>query len=83
MKKSYISVDLIKSQLENYINVPLTAKVNRGRNKTSVFDCKIVRLYPSVFRVEAEDSAHTFSYAELLCGTIKIALKEKVKPDEV
>ena len=73
MIKNSLTISVVKSKLAQCVGIPLKVKVNRGRNKASIFDGKIVSLYPAIFKIELDDkSSQTFSYAELLCGTIKL-----------
>ena len=81
MKRSMTKVSKIKDSMQMYINVPVTIRVNRGRNKIFYYDCKIVDLFPSVFTVELDNKQkQTYSYAGVLCGEIKF--KKRDIPDK-
>ena len=77
IERTNLTVETVKETLSKYIGIDLRLKVNRGRNKTYFYYGKIVNLYPSVFKIETSDNEiQTYSYAEILCGVIKFALKQ-------
>ena len=79
MRKSIISIDMVKENLKEYLGMPLTIRVNKGRNKIFYYDCKIKKLYPGVFQVELDNNElQTYSYSGILCGEIKFKKKEFV-----
>ncbi|MBQ7307831.1 MAG: Veg family protein [Clostridia bacterium] len=77
MKKNVISIDMVKEKLKEYLDIPLTIRVNKGRNKIFYYDCKIKNLYPGVFQVELENNEmQTYSYSGVLCGEVKFKKRE-------
>lgn len=80
MKKNVISIEKVRESLTEYINKPLVIRVNKGRNKIYYYDCKIINLFPSVFQIETvENETQTYSYSGILCGEVKLKMKEQVQ----
>jgi len=57
----------------------LYVKVNLGRNKTEGYIGRLSGIYPALFTVspiEAFKGKTSFSYSELLCGTVRIKARK-------
>ncbi|MBO5774387.1 MAG: Veg family protein [Clostridia bacterium] len=53
-------------KLNNMKGLPLTLKINRGRNKIESYDGVIESTYPNVFTLRLDDGGiGTFSYADI------------------
>jgi uncharacterized protein Veg len=78
MIKALRSVDSVKNAIASVKGEDVTVKVNLGRNKFVAFDGKLTCVYPFLFTVSpyGEFKGKTsFSYAELMCGNVKIKPK--------
>ena len=54
----------------------VTVRVNLGRNKSTSFSGILSGVYPALFTVQPDDKTYlgktAYSYADLLCGNVKI-----------
>ena len=58
-------------KLNNMKGLPLTLKINRGRNKIESYDGVIESTYPNVFTLRLDDGGiGTFSYADIQAKNI-------------
>ncbi len=64
--------ETIKSALIPLLGKNVKIKYNLGRNKYSVFDAKIIRIYNALFIVETEGGIKSFSFADIITKIIKI-----------
>ena len=78
MKRGFFTIEKVREDLIAYKDIPITLKVNSGRNKIVSYDCKIVELYPKVFQVELDDNqgCKVYSYSGVICGEIKLKKRE-------
>lgn len=70
-----MTIDEIKSELNNYVGKKVVIRYNLGRNKYENYKVKIKELYNYVFLVELEDDnkeIKSFSYSDVITKTIKI-----------
>lgn len=80
MIKSKTSINEIKERVNGLKEKRVDVIVNLGRNKYANYTGKLSGVYPALFTVVPEDDFSgktTYSYAEYLCGKVK--LKEKRK----
>ena len=77
MKKNLITVDTVKNKLNDFLGKDIKMQVNKGRNRLFRYNAKIINLYPSVFTVIIDgEKIKSYSYTEILCGVVKICLKD-------
>lgn len=62
----------IKTQIMELKGKDVELCVNRGRKKYDTIMGKIDNTYPSVFTIVSNNKLQTFSYFDVLCGTVKI-----------
>ena len=81
MKKNNITIETVKKKLIDIIGKDIKMQVNKGRNKLFKYEGVIENLYPSVFTFKSQgsDIIKSYSYTEILCGAVKIKLKNKTE----
>lgn len=66
----------VKKRISEYLQQQVNVTVNLGRNKTLTFEGEISGLYPALFTVQPNDENFlgktSYSYAEVLCGSVKV-----------
>lgn len=66
----------VKARIHSYYQKPVDVKVNLGRNKFVSFRGTLSGVYPALFTVLPDDKEFlgktAYSYAEILCGTVKV-----------
>ena len=75
MIKAVHNIVNVKKSVNSIIGEAVTVKVNLGRNKFVNFKGKLTAVYPSLFTVSPTDDYKgktSFSFAELMCGNVKI-----------
>ena len=76
MIKSTGSISEVKRMISAYAQQRVALKVNLGRNRTQAFSGVLSGVYPMLFTVQPDDEnflgKKTFSYGDVLCGTVKI-----------
>lgn len=65
------ALNRIKAQIFSLKGNSVSLSVNRGRKKYQTIDGVISNIYPSVFTIESNNKLQTFSYFDVLCGTVK------------
>lgn len=79
MKKSFITLEDIKSEVSLLKGKDVKLYINRGRRKILKFEGIIDNVYTSVFTVKdkiASSTTRTYSYSDILCGDVKITKLE-------
>ena len=66
------ALSVIKAQIIELKGKDVELCVNRGRKKFDMILGKIDNAYPSVFTIVSNDKLQTFSYFDVLCGTVTI-----------
>lgn len=66
------ALNIIKAQIFSLKGKSCELCINRGRKKFDTFIGVIDNTYPSVFTILANEKVQTFSYFDVLCGTVKI-----------
>ncbi len=82
MIKTFRSIDSVKNAIDGVKGEDVSVKVNLGRNKFVSYDGRLTCVYPFLFTVEPYGDFKgktSFSYAELLCGNVKIKPKNYKK----
>lgn len=75
MKRTFITLDEIKSEVSLLKGKDVKLYINRGRRKILKFDGVIDNVYTSVFTVKEKienTPTRTYSYSDILCGDVKI-----------
>ena len=76
MIKSTLSINAIKESVKSLHGKDVIVKLNLGRNKFVTFPATLNGVYPSLFTVSPYDKNFlgktAYSYAEILCGRVKI-----------
>ena len=70
-----MTIEKIKSELNNHLGDTVKIKYNLGRNKFEEYDVVIKELYNHVFLVEMnniDSQIKSFSYTDIITKTIKI-----------
>lgn len=79
MKRTSLKIEDVKNQIDSIKGKEIKMLVNKGRKKMVRYEGTVVNVYPSLFTVEVLDDAistiHTYSYAEILCGNVRICPK--------
>ena len=68
----------VKRAIRSVLGEDVFVKVNLGRNKIATYEGKLTNVYPWLFTVtpnEVFKGKTSFSYAELMCGNVKIKPK--------
>ena len=82
MIKSSRDINSVKRDVLSVQGEDVLVKVNLGRNKFATYEGKLTNIYPWLFTVEPYDEFKgktSFSYAELMCGNVKIRPKRLKK----
>ncbi len=72
IKKDTQALSTIKAQIFSLKGKSCEFCINRGRKKFDTFTAVIDNAYPSVFTILYNEKIQTFSYFDVLCGTVKI-----------
>lgn len=79
MIKPFKSIHAVKQEIQNFYDRPVAVSVNLGRNKIQNFTGKLTGIYPALVTVVPDDSNYrgktSYSYAEILCGIVKITAR--------
>lgn len=70
----------VKKTIADYFERPVSVTVNLGRNKVLRYCGRLSGVYPALFTVKPDDEKFlgktAYSYAEVLCGSVKVKLKK-------
>jgi len=87
MRKSSILLPEVKARILRLKGQPITLTVHDGRQKYHRVSGTLVGVYPSVFTVKLDRPKSidrmSWSYAELLCGQVRIALRHSDTAQEL
>ena len=72
IRKNTEALGEIKAQIFSLKGKACEFCVNRGRKRFDTFKAVIDNAYPSVFTVVCDEKIQTFSYFDVLCGTVRI-----------
>ncbi len=78
MIKAVKDMNSIKNAIKTLQGEDVFVKVNLGRNKFETYQGQLTSVYPSLFAVTpygGYEGKTVFSYAELICGNVKIKPK--------
>lgn len=68
-------ISKVKDAVKKCLNKDVRVRVSLGRNKYVTYDGVLTRVYPALFTVSpvGEFNGKTsFSYSELMCGSVRI-----------
>ena len=75
-------IQKVKKTIADYFRTQVNVTVNLGRNKYLKFCGELSGVYPALFTVQPNDKNFlgktSYSYAEVLCGSVKIAPAKNV-----
>ena len=73
----------VKAAIADYFQKQVDVTVNLGRNKVQRFCGMLSGVYPALFTVEPDDKNFlgktSYSYAEVLCGSVTIKPAKRAK----
>ncbi len=76
MIKQKSDISAVKKTISDYFKKQVDVTVNMGRNKIVRFCGELSGVYPALFTVSPNDKNFlgktSYSYAEVLCGNVKI-----------
>lgn len=76
MMKPSFSINDVKRTVRSYFGKSVNVRVNLGRNKILRYEGTLSGIYPALFTVSPNDKNFlgktSYSYAEILCGTVRI-----------
>ncbi len=72
IKKNTEALGEIKAQIFSLKGQTCEFCINRGRKRFDTFKAVIDNTYPSVFTILYNEKIQTFSYFDVLCGTVRI-----------
>ena len=79
------NINQIRCVLEKYIGKIVALRVVKGRKRYTIPCCIIEKTYPGIFVISTtdpvtrKDKAISFSYADILTGTIEIRLHKDIE----
>lgn len=81
MIKRNNDIQKVKQTIADYFRTQVDVTVNLGRNKFLKYCGELSGVYPALFTVSPNDKNFlgktSYSYAEVLCGSVKISPAEK------
>ncbi len=81
MIKPKTDIIRVKQTIADYFQKQVDVTVNLGRNKVVRFCGQLSGVYPALFTVSPNDKSFlgktSYSYAEVLCGSVKVKLSQK------
>lgn len=76
MIKATCSMADVKRKISSFNGSKVNVKVDLGRNKSVKYTGTLSGVYPALFTVEPDDKNYlgktAYSYAEVLCGSVKL-----------
>ena len=83
MIKTNNNLELVKKAIADCLKRQVNVTVNLGRNKVLKYCGELSGVYPALFTVSPNDKNFlgktSYSYAEVLCGSVKVAPAKKAK----
>ena len=81
MIKPTSTISDVKRTIADYFKKQVDVTVNLGRNKILRYCGELSGVYPALFTVQPNDKGFlgktSYSYAEVLCGSVKLKLAKK------
>ena len=83
MIKPKSDIATVKKTIADYFRRQVHVTVNLGRNKVMKYCGELSGVYPALFTVRPNDKDFlgktSYSYAEVLCGSVKVKLVGKAE----
>lgn len=83
MIKKKNDIVTIKKNIADFFQKQVDVTVNLGRNKTLRYSGELSGVYPALFTVQPNDKNFlgktAYSYAEVLCGTVRVKAVKKAE----
>ena len=80
MRKPNLTLQQVKDEITKLKGKPIDMHVNSGRKKIIHYEGVVENIYHSVFVVKINNDAlvdkKSYSFSEVLCGDVRIALKQ-------
>ena len=76
MRKVNLTINQIIEQIKDIQGKNVDLEVTRGRKRTIKLEGVIESVYPSIFTLKTENTAYSYSYADVLCGDVSLKVKE-------
>jgi len=67
-----MNLDNIKQEIKKNVNKVVEIKIYGSRNKVETVKGIISNVYPNIFTVLEHDENHSFRYADIITGEIKL-----------
>lgn len=80
MRKIVMSLDMIKQEITKLKGQNIKMQVNKGRKKIVHYEGVVEDIYKSVFVVRVVNDNRdkvSYSFSDVLCGDVKIAIKKQ------
>ncbi|MBO5045322.1 MAG: Veg family protein [Clostridia bacterium] len=81
MIKPRSDLGTVKKTIKSYYQKQVNVTVNLGRNKKTSFCGELSGVYPALFTVRPNETGYlgktSYSYAEIMCGTVDVRLLEE------
>ena len=71
MKDVQPGLAVAKKRIRLLYGMRIKIRVNHGRNRIAEYAGKISAIYPAVFTFEAEKATFSFSYSDVVTGTVR------------
>ncbi|MBO5102776.1 MAG: Veg family protein [Clostridia bacterium] len=79
MRKPIKNLDIIKQEIMKLKGLNIEMEVNKGRKKIVHYEGIVENIYNSVFVVRVVNDVRetlSYSFSDVLCGDVKIAIKK-------
>ena len=85
MIKSKSNLQEVKKTIAEYFRTQVDVTVNLGRNKTLRYCGELSGVYPALFTIQPNDKNFlgktAYSYAEVLCGSVRVQPVKKKRAE--
>ncbi len=81
MRKVGSKIEDIINEIKTLQGSDIDLEITKGRKKSIKYSGTIENIYPSIFTVRSLSDkliSHSYSYADVLCGDVSFALKQKL-----
>lgn len=85
MRKVNTNIETIINQIKNLKGQNIDLEITRGRKKTIKYTATVENIYPSIFTVRSTDTnknSFSYSYADVLCGTVSFKESEVIEENQ-
>lgn len=67
-----MTIDMIRKNIGENVGNKVKVKFNAGRNKIEEFEGTVKELYKSIFILESNNKAKSFTYSDVLTKTVEL-----------